>query len=121
KKEENPLLSEWKTPYQMPPFDQIKNEHFRPAIEEAIKKQQEEITAIAENTEAPDFVNTIEALEYSGKDLKKITRVFFNVKSADGDEDLQKIAEELVPILSRNSDDIFLNEKLFAKIGRAHV
>src|SRR5690606_5136523 len=75
KKEENPLLSEWKTPYQMPPFDQIKNEHFRPAIEEAIKKQQEEITAIAENTEAPDFVNTIEALEYSGKDLKKITRV----------------------------------------------
>ncbi|HLV45855.1 MAG TPA: M3 family metallopeptidase [Flavobacterium sp.] len=116
KKEENPLLSEWKTPYQMPPFDQIKNEHFRPAIEEAIKKQQEEITAIAENTEAPDFVNTIEALEYSGKDLKKITRVFFNVKSADGDEDLQKIAEELVPILSRNSDDIFLNEKLFARI-----
>lgn len=116
KKEENPLLSEWNTPYQMPPFDQIKNEHFRPAIEEAIKKQQEEITAIAENTEAPDFVNTIEALEYSGKDLKKITRVFFNVKSADGDEDLQKIAEELAPILSRNSDDIFLNEKLFARI-----
>src|SRR5690606_7315091 len=116
KKEENPLLSEWKTPYQMPPFDQIKNEHFRPAIEEAIKKQQEEITAIAENPEAPDFVNTIEALEYSGQDLKKITRVFINVKSADGDEQLQKIAEELVPLLSRYSDDIFLNEKLCARI-----
>ena len=116
KKQDNPLLTEWKTPYQMPPFDQIKNEHYRPAIEEAIKTQQEEIKVIAENAEDPDFANTIEALEYSGKDLKRITRVFFNVKSADGDAELQKIAEELAPILSKNSDDIYLNEKLFARI-----
>lgn len=116
KKQSNPLLAEWNTPYQMPPFDQIKNEHYQPAIKEAIEKQQEEIKAIAENADTPDFANTIEALENSGKDLKRITRVFYNVKNANGDEDLQKIAEELAPVLSKNSDDIFLNEKLFARI-----
>lgn len=116
KKQSNPLLAEWNTPYQMPPFDQIKNEHYQPAIKEAIEKQQEEIEAIAENADTPDFANTIEALENSGKDLKRITRVFYNVKNANGDEELQKIAEELAPVLSKNSDDIFLNEKLFARI-----
>lgn len=116
KKQSNPLLAEWNTPYQMPPFDQIKNEHYQPAIKEAIEKQQEEIKAIAENADTPDFANTIEALESSGKDLKRITRVFYNVKNANGDEELQKIAEELAPVLSKNSDDIFLNEKLFARI-----
>lgn len=116
KKQSNPLLAEWNTPYQMPPFDQIKNEHYQPAIKEAIEKQQEEIKAIAENADTPDFANTIEALENSGKDLKRITRVFYNVKNANGDEELQKIAEELAPVLSKNSDDIFLNEKLFARI-----
>ena len=116
KKQSNPLLAEWDTPYQMPPFDQIKNEHYQPAIKEAIEKQQEEIKAIAENADTPDFANTIEALENSGKDLKRITRVFYNVKNANGDEELQKIAEELAPVLSKNSDDIFLNEKLFARI-----
>lgn len=116
KKQSNPLLTEWNTPYQMPPFDQIKNEHYQPAIKEAIEKQQEEIKAIAENADTPDFANTIEALESSGKDLKRITRVFYNVKNANGDEELQKIAEELAPVLSKNSDDIFLNEKLFARI-----
>lgn len=116
KKQSNPLLAEWNTPYQMPPFDQIKNEHYQPAIKEAIEKQQEEIKAIAENANTPDFANTIEALENSGKDLKRITRVFYNVKNANGDEELQKIAEELAPVLSKNSDDIFLNEKLFARI-----
>src|SRR5690606_24221716 len=80
------------------------------------EKQQEEIKAIAENADTPDFANTIEALENSGKDLKRITRVFYNVKNANGDEELQKIAEELAPVLSKNSDDIFLNEKLFARI-----
>lgn len=115
-KQSNPLLAEWNTPYQMPPFDQIKNEHYQPAIKEAIEKQQEEIKAIAENADTPDFANTIEALENSGKDLKRITRVFYNVKNANGDEELQKIAEELAPVLSKNSDDIFLNEKLFARI-----
>ena len=116
KKEDNPLLVEWNTPYQMPPFDQITNEHYQPAIEEAIAKQQEEIQAIADNAETPDFANTVEALEFSGKDLKRIVRVFYNVRNADGDEELQKIAETLAPILSKNSDDIYLNEKLFARI-----
>ncbi len=116
KQEKNPLLTQWDTPYQMPPFDQIKNVHYQPAIEKAIANQQSEIEAIVANEAQPDFNNTIEALEFSGKDLKRITRVFYNVKNTDGDEELQKIAEQLAPVLSKNSDDIFLNEKLFARI-----
>lgn len=116
KQEKNPLLTQWDTPYQMPPFDQIKNEHYQPAIEKAIANQQSEIEAIVDNEAQPDYSNTIEALEFSGKDLKRISRVFYNVKNTDGDEALQKIAEQLAPVLSKNSDDIFLNEKLFARI-----
>jgi len=115
-REQNPFFSEWDTPFQTPPFEKIHDEHYLPAIQEGIKKQQEEIDAIVENTEEPTFENTLEALDRSGALLTKVNNVFSNMKSANTNDSLQSIAKKVAPLLSKHNDDILLNEKLFQRI-----
>ncbi|QXP57299.1 M3 family metallopeptidase [Cellulophaga sp. HaHa_2_95] len=108
----NPLLS----PFDTAPFSELKNEHFMPAFTQAIADARAEIEAITHNTEAPTFKNTIAALDYSGKQLDRISSVFFNLNSAETNEDIQKIAQEISPILSEFGNDITLNEDLFKRV-----
>ncbi len=108
----NPLLS----PFDTPPFSKIRNEHFKPAIEQAIADARIEIDAITENQEAPTFKNTLEALEYSGQQLDRVSSVFFNLNSAETNKEIQRIAQEVSPMLSEFSNDITLNQKLFQRI-----
>lgn len=102
--------------YDTAPFSQIKNEDFEPSIDFAIKKAKEEIDQITNNSEAPTFENTIEALEYSGQLLNRITSIFFNLNSAETNDELQQIAQIVSPKISAHSNDIALNEKLFERI-----
>lgn len=113
---DNPFLTEWNTPYGVPPFDQIKTEHYLPAFEEAMRQQKAEIDSIVNNTEAPTFENTIEALEYSGALLDKVSAVFFNLSECENNEAMEEIAEKISGPLSKHSDDINLNAELFARI-----
>ena len=114
--EDNPLLAAYDTPYDAPPFDKIENHHYKPAILEAIRINQQEIDAICNVKDKPTFANTIEALENSGTLLNRITTVFYNLNSANTNDTLQALAQELAPELSKHSDNIFLNEKLFARV-----
>lgn len=108
----NPLL----TPFDTAPFSQIKNEHFKPALLQAMEDARAEIDAIAANFEAPTFENTIVALDFSGQQLDRISNVFFNLNSAETNEEIQKIAQEISPLLSDFSNDIILNSELFKKV-----
>ncbi len=113
---ENVLLQEWETPFQTPPFDEIKSEHFMPAFLEAMEIEKAEVEAIANNKEAPTVENTIEALEESGRLLDRVNRVFSGLNSADTNDELQNISKEIAPLQAKHSDDIHLNEALFARI-----
>lgn len=113
----NPLLQEWTTPFDTPPFHIIETVHFKPAIEEAIKSATEEIIAIADSTVLPTFDNTIAALDKVGEALGRITPILFNLNSANTNNDLQKVTQEVSPQLTRFSNDITLNEKLFGRIA----
>lgn len=112
----NPLLEKFNTPYQTAPFTQIKNEHFKPAFIEAIKLAKAEIDALVNNEEAPSFKNTVAALDYSGELLSSVSRVFYNLNSAETSDEIQAIAKEVSPLLSEFSNDIGLNEDLFKRI-----
>ena len=116
----NPLLQEWNTPFGTPPFHLIETIHFKPAIEEAIKSATKEIKLITKNNELPDFENSIAALDRVGETLGKITSVLFNLNSAETNKELQETAQEVSPLLTRFSNDITLNEKLFKKIKIVH-
>lgn len=114
---DNPLLAEtFDTPYGVPPFDLIKDEHFEPAILEGIKQHQAEIDAIANSTEEPTFENTIEAMENAGKLLGRNARIFYNLTSANTNDKLQEVAKTLSPKMSEHSDNINLNDKLFQRV-----
>ncbi len=110
------LLQKFDTPFGVPPFAQIKQEDYVPAYKEAIKQHEAEIEAIVNNTDAPSFENTIEALEQSGQLLTQVDNIFQNLTSAVTDSSMQAIAKDVSPLMSAHSDDIFLNEKLFARI-----
>lgn len=112
----NPLLQPFNTPHQTAPFDKISEDHFMPAFELAMKEGRDEIAAIIDNPEPPTFENTIEALEKSGERLDRISNIFFNLNAAETNEKIQSIAREVSPMLSEYSNDIWLNEKLFAKV-----
>lgn len=112
----NPFFEEWNTPFQTPPFSKIKNEHFLPALEEGIKQQRAELEQIINNPASPTFQNTINALEKSGKLLTKVSRVFFNLTSANTNDELQKVAEIITPQLTKLNNDIYLNENLYQRI-----
>ncbi len=115
-KMENPLLTESPNKWGAPQFDKIRNEHYLPAFEEGIRQAKAEIDAIVNNPEAPTFENTIEALEYSGRTLDKVSGIFFNLLEADSDEQMQSIAEEVSPKLTEYSMYVSLNEKLFERV-----
>jgi peptidyl-dipeptidase Dcp len=108
----NPLLEKFDTA----PFSKIENEHFKPAFLQAMDDARAEIDAITSNAQAPTFENTIEALEFSGQQLDRISSVFFNLNSAETNEEIQKIAQEVSPLLSEFGNDITLNEDLFKRI-----
>ena len=112
----NILLNKFNTKYNSAPFQSIKNEDFKPAIETLIKETKAEIETIANSEKIPTFSNTIEALEYAGQQLDRATSIFFNLNSAETNEEIQKIAQDISPLLSEFSNDITLNEKLFARI-----
>ena len=113
----NPLLLKFDTPYSTVPFTQIKEEHFLPALKEGIRIGKEEIDVIANNKEEATFSNTIEAMQYVGEIVGKVSTVFFNLNSAETNEEIQKIAQEFSPLLTEYSNDIRLNTLLFERIN----
>ncbi|MEJ2105585.1 MAG: M3 family metallopeptidase, partial [Ignavibacteriaceae bacterium] len=113
---DNPFFREWKTPFQTPPFSEIKKEHFLLAYEEGIKQQNAEFEAIVSNSDKPTFENTITAIEKSGQLLTKVNKVFSSLSGTDNDDEMQKIAEASTSMLSKHFDDFYLNEKLFQRI-----
>lgn len=112
----NPFFTEWTTPFKTPPFAAIKLEHYLPAFEEGMKLQKAEIAAIINNKEVPTFENTVEALEKSGEFLTRVSRVFGGLKDANTNDEMQKIAESVTSLLTKHTDDIFLDENLFKRI-----
>jgi peptidyl-dipeptidase Dcp len=112
----NILTQKFQTKYDTAPFSQIKNEEFFPAFEEGIALAKAEIDAIVNNPDAPTFENTIEAMAFSGDILDRISSIFFNLNSAETNDELQKIAQDVSPLLSEFSNDIRLNADLFAKV-----
>ncbi len=112
----NPFFMVWETPFGIPPFDKIENKHYKEAFDVAIKKAKEEIEMAANSDSEPTFENTIEALEYGGKDLTRVANVFFNLTSAHTNSELQAISRKVGPLLSSLNDDINLNPKLFARV-----
>ncbi len=113
---QNPFFSAYKTPYETPPFSKIKNEHYEPAIDKGIKDHTAEINKIVMAKSMPTFQNTILPLEESGKLLSRVTSVFFNLLSAESNDEMQEIAQRVQPKLSAHSNEISLNEGLFQKI-----
>ncbi|RTY92910.1 M3 family peptidase [Flavobacterium sp. RSP46] len=112
----NPFFQAYDTPFNVPPFDKIKNEHFKPAILEGISAHQAEVNAVANNTQPATFENTILAMENAGELLSNVNTVFSNLNSANTNKEIQNIAKEMAPNLSAHRDNIYLNEKLFAKV-----
>lgn len=117
---QNPLLQEFNTPFGVPPFDLIKNEHFLPAIQEALSQHNQEIEEITSNSAEPDFNNTIVTLERSGATLDKVQSVFYNLNSSVTNDSLEQIARTIAPEVTRHSDAIRLNENLFARIKKVY-
>jgi peptidyl-dipeptidase Dcp len=113
---QNPLLLPFKTTRQTPPFHLIAEEHYKPAFEQAITQGKADIAAILNNNEAASFANTIEALDNAGRLLSDVSEVFFNLNHANTNDNMQKIAREVSPWLTEYSNDIWLNDKLFAKV-----
>ena len=114
--DQNPFFTEWKTPLGTPPFGKIRNEHYMPAFEEGMRQQKAEVKAIITNPEPATFENTIEAMDYSGALLTKVSSVFFALNGANTSDEIQKIATEIAPILSKHGDDIGLNDTLFQRV-----
>ena len=108
----NPLL----VPFDLAPFSKVKNEHFSPAFKILIKEAKEEIEAIANNTAAPTFENTIEAMEFSGNQLDRVSSFFFNLNSAETNDEIQEIAQEVSPLLTEFGNDVTLNPVLFQRV-----
>lgn len=113
---QNPFFEKYNTPHQTVPFDRIKLEHFEPAILEGIRQHTAEIDAITQNPEAATFSNTIVVYEKTGDLLDRVMTVFGNLRSAETNDDLQALAQKMTPILSEHSNNVGLNEKLFARI-----
>lgn len=112
----NPLLEEFKTPFGLPPFDKIKTKDYLPAVKEAIKLHKKEVDAIFKSKDAPTFANVVEAMDRSGELLTQVLTIFYNLNSSATNEEMQKIAEQISPLVSAHSDEISMNKKLFEKI-----
>lgn len=112
----NPFLEDWTTPYGIPPFDRIQMSDYLPAIKAGIEQQSAEIEAIITNTETPDFDNVIGALDLSGEILGKVQGVLFNLSETENSPEMEALIEEVTPILSEHSDNIYMNKDLFKKV-----
>ncbi|MEA1874348.1 MAG: M3 family metallopeptidase [Bacteroidota bacterium] len=113
---DNPFFQIYDTPYGVPSFDEIENAHYLPAFEEGIKQQNEEIQAIANVEEPATFENTILAFDRSGDLLTRVSNVFFNISSADNSDELQEIAKEVTPMISKHNNNMMLNSELFERV-----
>ena len=113
---DNPFFAEWNTPFGVPPFEQIKPEHYKPAFTQGMEEQKAEIEAIVNNTEDATFENTIVALDQSGALLNKVSYVFFGQTNANTNDELQAINAEISPLLTQHGDDISMNPALFARV-----
>lgn len=113
---ENPFLTEYTTPFKVPPFDKIRMEHFKPAMLEGIKQNEKEIQAIVKNKQKPTFANTIVAMEDAGDLLSKVSTVFYNLNSANTNDEIQALAKEMAPVFSAHRDNIMLNDALFKRV-----
>ncbi len=118
---ENILLSDFNTLHKVVPFDKISIDDYMPAIDSSIKLARMEVEHIVNNTDEPDFVNTIEALDRSGTKLSRISSIFFNLVSAHTSDTMQQLAQQISPKLTEFSNDIFLNEKLFEKVKTVYL
>src|SRR5690349_21551791 len=116
----NPLLRPWQTPFETPPFDAILPEHFLPAFERAFADHTAEVDAITHDPAAPDFANTITALERSGKLLSKVSSVFYDLVSAHSNPQILEIDKEVSPRLARHWNPIMMNAVLFGRIAMLH-
>ncbi|MBR2961981.1 MAG: M3 family peptidase, partial [Alistipes sp.] len=116
----NPLLAEWNTPHQTPPFDLIRAEHYEPAFEAAIAISRLEVDAIVNNPAKPTFANTVVALEKQGALLSRVAGLFFNIREADSSKELNEIAMRVQPKLTELSNDIALNAELFKRIKEVY-
>jgi peptidyl-dipeptidase Dcp len=114
--EANPFFRDWKTPFQVPPFQEIKEEHFMPAFKEGMAKQKSEVELILANSAKPNFKNTVEALERTGSFLERVTGVFYNLSGAETNPKIQAINREVAPMMSAHGDDMRLNEKLWVRV-----
>lgn len=119
-KQSNPFLSEYTTKYKIPPFGKIKIADYMPALQTGIEQHNKEIEAIIANPEAPNFDNTVLALDNSGEIFNKVTYVFYALVESDNTPEMQKLAEEFVPIVTAHSDEVSMNEGLFARIKAVH-
>ena len=118
--QQNPLFTDWKTPYGVPPFETIKPEHFMPAFQAGFAEEMADVWKIIRNQDEPNFENTIVAFDKRGELLRKINPVFFGITSIANNEQLQQIARELSPLRSKHNDDISLNSLLFEKIKNVY-
>jgi Zn-dependent oligopeptidases len=117
---ENPFFALFATPHETAPFDKIETEHYEPAFEKAMEEHQAEIDKIASDPRAPTFTNTIEAMEYSGEMMNRVSSVFFNLLSAESTDEMMDISQRLSPKLSQHSNNINLNETLFERIKEVY-
>ncbi len=115
-KSDNPLLNKFKTPFEVPPFEKIRAEHFMPAYLKGFEEQMNNVNEIINNQAEPAFDNTIRALEYSAELLTRVSRIFSSLNSANTNDTLQAINKELAPLSAKHRDDINLNENLFNRI-----
>ena len=113
---DNPLVKEWNTPYQTPPFSEIQLKHYEPAFDYAIEQNRADIDAIVNNTEAPTFENTIVAMERAGKLLNRVSGVFFVLNNCDTNDQMQEIANNITPKLTELGNDVSLNPELFKRV-----
>ena len=120
KTEQNPFLSEFKTPYGVPPFGEIKTEHFLPAYKAGFEEQNAEIEAIINKKDEPTFENTIAAFDASGKTLQRVSAVLGNLVSANTSPELANIDKETAPLMSQHNDNIFMNPKLFERVKKVY-
>jgi peptidyl-dipeptidase Dcp len=112
----NPFFREWKTPFGVPPFDELRTEHFLPAIREGIAQHRREVEAIANDPAPPTFANAVEALDAAGPLLEKASAVFQNLTSAETSDALQAVQKEVAPMLAAHRDDVLLDPALFARV-----
>ncbi|MFR9165294.1 MAG: M3 family metallopeptidase [Dysgonomonas sp.] len=113
---QNPFLSKYKTPHETPPFDKIKNEHFEPAVQKGMKEHNAEIAKIVSDKSEPTFQNTIEAYEKSGETLSRVLPVFYNLLSAENNDEMMDISQKLSPVVTEHYNNISLNEGLFKRV-----